>query len=168
MATTIQKKLIQCCIGLICLYSPVLWANTLNKCSTAPMEVTGQTVGQASYFAQNCTQAWHSQSIRLDFIYFRSIPEWVLKRAANNLLSKNWAGYTDDSVLNKLTQMLRPVKAGDHYALLYSKNTQTLTLFFNEQVLGKLQNTQANQYFQIWFGPSPFSVKLKQQLLISR
>jgi hypothetical protein len=40
-----------------------------------------------------------------------------------------------------------------------------MTLLLNQKVLGKVSDTQINQYFNIWFGATPFNAKLKQQLL---
>ncbi|MEG2264116.1 MAG: chalcone isomerase family protein, partial [Acinetobacter sp.] len=54
---------------------------------------------------------------------------------------------------------------GDLYRLKYNHATQTLSLSLNQQSLGQLKHPLAQQYFNIWLGPQPFSAKLKQQLL---
>lgn len=167
MAITIQKKQLIC--GMVFMgVSSMIWANTLHKCSTAPIEVTRQIVGQATYFAENCAQVWSEQSIRIDFDYSRAIPEWALKRAATHFLSKNLGKNSNYAVFNSITQHYLPIKAGDRYRLTYTKASQTLTLSMNQQFLAEIRHPQANQYFQICFGATPFSVKLKQQLLINR
>jgi len=40
-----------------------------------------------------------------------------------------------------------------------------LKLSLNQKFLGSITDPQADQYFKIWFGSSPFNAKLKQQLL---
>jgi len=119
----------------------------------------------ASYFAQNCSQSWEKQNIQMDFSYTQNIPEWAFKRAATYLLKRNIKDQKMHAVFNPITDLYRPVNSGDLYQLKYSHATHTLSLYLNQKLLGQLQNPLAQQYFNIWLGPQPFSAKLKQQLL---
>ena len=134
-------------------------------CQTAPLLVGSKNIGSVSYYADQCDKNWENQNIRLDFSYSQKIPEWAFKRAASHFLNKNIAQRPQNSVLNHITELYRPVKKGDFYSLNYAQNSKTLSLSLNQKLLGSITNPQANQYFKIWFGSSPFSAKLKQQLL---
>lgn len=134
-------------------------------CKNAPIIVTKKNVGTVSYYASDCGQKWDSQDIQLDFMYTRDIPEWAFKRAATHFLKKNIRNFTDNSALNKITSLYKPVRKGDLYSLKYSHSNQTLSLSLNQKSLGAITDQQSNQYFKIWFGSSPFNAKLKQQLL---
>ena len=140
-------------------------AQTLNKCGNGPLMVGQKQVGVASYFAQNCNQPWQGQNIQMDFTYTQNIPEWAFKRAATHLLQRNIKDQKIHAVFNPITDLYRPVKSGDLYQLKYIHATHTLSLYLNQKMQGQLQNPQAQQYFNIWLGPQPFSAKLKQQLI---
>lgn len=73
--------------------------------------------------------------------------------------------FSNNSVLNQITELYKPVKKGDLYSLNYNQLNKTLSLSLNQKPLGSITDQQANQYFKIWFGSSPFNAKLKQQLL---
>ncbi|MCH7307193.1 chalcone isomerase family protein [Acinetobacter sp. NIPH 1852] len=139
-------------------------ANT-QLCKNAALIVTKKEVGNVSYYAADCTQKWETQDIQLDFLYTRDIPEWAFKRAATHFLKKNIPDYSENSPLNRITALYKPVRKGDLYSLKYTQSNQTLSLSLNQKPLGKITDNQANQYFKIWFGSSPFNAKLKQQLL---
>ena len=140
-------------------------AQSLNKCGNGPLMVGQKQVGMASYFAQNCSQSWEKQNIQMDFSYTQNIPEWAFKRAATYLLKRNIKDQKMHAVFNPITDLYRPVNSGDLYQLKYSHATHTLSLYLNQKLQGQLQNPLAQQYFNIWLGPQPFSAKLKQQLL---
>ncbi|PWB15239.1 hypothetical protein DCO44_06460 [Acinetobacter sp. AM] len=140
-------------------------AQSLNKCGNGPLMVGQKQVGVASYFAQNCNQPWQGQNIQMDFTYTQNIPEWAFKRAATHLLKRNIKDQKIHAVFTPLTDLYRPVKSGDLYQLKYIHATHTLSLYLNQKMQGQLQNPQAQQYFNIWLGPQPFSAKLKQQLI---
>ncbi|ENV08544.1 hypothetical protein F966_03218 [Acinetobacter higginsii] len=146
------------------LNSNLAYAN-IQKCKTVPLVVTTKIVGTVSYYADNCHQNWESQNIQLDFSYDQNIPEWAFKKAANYYLKKNISNFANDSVLNQITELYKPVKKGDLYSLAYSQMNQQLKLSLNQKLLGSITDPQANQYFKIWFGSAPFNAKLKQQLL---
>lgn len=145
--------------------SPLASANQLVKCSTGELMVGQKQVGTANYYAENCSQTWQGQSMQMSFSYSQNIPEWAFKRAATHLLKKNINGYNEKSALQHITQLYRPVKKGDLYHLSYTHSSKTLILSLNQQVLGRIQDDHAQQYFNIWLGTVPFSAKLKQQLL---
>lgn len=153
-------------LGLFCFIASLsqVHANT-QLCQTAPLLITAKKVGSVSYYADDCQQNWETQNIRLDFFYQRDIPEWAFKKAATYFLRKNVANFSDQSVLNQITMLYQPVKKGDLYSLNYTQSSSTLSLRLNQKKLGSITNPQANQYFKIWFGDSPFNAKLKQQLL---
>ncbi|CAM4237792.1 chalcone isomerase family protein [Acinetobacter pragensis] len=140
-------------------------AQSLNKCGNGPLMVGQKQVGVASYFAQNCNLPWQSQNMQMDFSYTQNIPEWAFKRAATYLLKRNIKDQKMHAVFNPITDLYRPVNSGDLYQLKYSHATHTLSLYLNQKIQGQLQNPQAQQYFNIWLGPQPFSAKLKQQLI---
>lgn len=165
MGITFQKLAIS--TALLILGSITSWAQaqTLNKCGHGPLMVGQKQVGVASYYAQNCAQRWQDQNIQMDFSYTQNIPEWAFKRAATHLLKRNVKDSQIVTIFNPITDLYRPVKAGDLYRLKYIHATQTLSLSLNQQILGQLQHPLAQQYFNIWLGPQPFNAKLKQQLL---
>ncbi|MCG2609566.1 MULTISPECIES: chalcone isomerase family protein [unclassified Acinetobacter] len=140
-------------------------AQSMTQCGSGPLLVAQKQVGVARYYAQNCTKPWKGQNMQIDFSYTQDIPEWAFKRAAFHFLKRNERESKHLTVLDRITQLYKPVKSGDLYRLSYKSETQTLTLVLNQQVLGHLQHPLAQQYFNIWLGPQPFSAKLKQQLL---
>lgn len=164
MGTAFQKVAIT---TVLMLGSFGSWAHaqSLNKCGNGPLMVGQKQVGMASYFAQNCSQSWEKQNIQMDFSYTQNIPEWAFKRAATYLLKRNIKDQKMHAVFNPITDLYRPVKSGDLYQLKYIHATHTLSLYLNQKMQGQLQNPLAQQYFNIWLGPQPFSVKLKQQLI---
>ncbi len=164
MGTAFQKVAIT---TVLMLGSFGSWAHaqSLNKCGNGPLMVGQKQVGVASYFAQNCNQPWQGQNIQMDFTYTQNIPEWAFKRAATHLLKRNIKDQKIHAVFNPITDLYRPVKSGDLYQLKYIHATHTLSLYLNQKLQGQLQNPQAQQYFNIWLGPQPFSAKLKQQLI---
>lgn len=163
MDIAIQKSRILILLGI--LIASHANAAELKKCSSAPLMVTSQKVGNVSYFAEDCLKSWQNQSIKMDFSYNRDIPEWAFKRAATHYLKKNISGFDAKSSLNHINELYRPIKSGDLYSLSYHHENQKLELKLNQNLLGSIINPNANQYFKIWFGTEPFNAKLKQQLL---
>lgn len=161
----LKRHLALLSFGVFTLVTTTISHASLQSCGSAPLIVTKKNVGTVSYLAEDCSKNWQDQSIRLDFNYTNDIPEWAFKRAAQHFLKKNVDRYSSDSPLNRITQLYRPVRKGDLYRLEYTASSKTLALSLNQRVLGSIQDAQANQYFKIWFGQSPFSAKLKQQLL---
>ena len=164
MGTAFQKVAIT---TVLMLGSFGSWAHaqSLNKCGNGPLMVGQKQVGVASYFAQNCNLPWQGQNMQMDFSYTQNIPEWAFKRAATYLLKRNIKDQKMHAVFNPITDLYRPVKSGDLYQLKYIHATHTLSLYLNQKLQGQLQNPLAQQYFNIWLGPQPFSAKLKQQLI---
>lgn len=165
MATAFQKIAISTALVMGCSFCPWAQAQSLNQCGNGPLMVGQKQVGVASYFAQNCNQPWQGQNMQMDFTYTQNIPEWAFKRAATHLLKRNVKEPKTQALFNPITDLYRPVRSGDLYSLKYNHATQTLSLSLNQQNLGQLQHPLAQQYFNIWLGPQPFSVKLKQQLI---
>jgi hypothetical protein len=165
MATAFQKIAISTALLMGYSFSPWAQAQSLNQCGNGPLMVGQKQVGMASYFAQNCSQPWKEQTIQMDFSYTQNIPEWAFKRAATHLLKRNVKDPNIQAIFNPISDLYRPVRSGDLYRLKYSHVTQTLSLSLNRKNLGQLQHPLAQQYFNIWLGPQPFSAKLKQQLL---
>lgn len=163
MDITIQKSRVLMLLGI--LMASHANAAELKKCSSAPLMVTSQKVGNVSYFAEDCLKNWQSQSIKMDFSYNRDIPEWAFKRAATHYLKKNISGFNEKSPLNHINELYKPIKNGDLYSLSYQHDNQKLELKLNQKLIGSINNPNANQYFKIWFGSEPFNAKLKQQLL---
>ena len=165
MGTAFQKVGISTALLIACGFSPWVQAQSLNACGQGSLMVGQKQVGVASYFAQNCNQPWQGQNMQMDFTYTQNIPEWAFKRAARHLLQRNIKNQKIQIVYNTITYLYRPVRSSDLYSLKYNHATQTLSLSLNQQNLGQLQHPLAQQYFNIWLGPQPFSVKLKQQLI---
>ena len=165
MGTAFQKVGISTALVMGCSFCPWAQAQSLNQCGNGPLMVGQKQVGMASYFAQNCNQPWKEQTIQMDFSYTQNIPEWAFKRAAIHLLKRNVKDPNIQAIFNPISDLYRPVRSGDLYRLKYSHATQTLSLSLNRKNLGQLQHPLAQQYFNIWLGPQPFSAKLKQQLL---
>ena len=160
MGIAFQKTTLVLAFGL-CASSA--FANTLDLCSEADLMVGTKVVGKARYAAQNCQASWQNQSIEMQFHYTEKIPGWAFKRAAHHFLSKNLKG--DIGFFDPISNAYQSIQSGDRYALFYRHNSQTLSLSLNSQTLSRLQHPKAQQYFNIWLGEQPFSVKLKQQLL---
>ena len=165
MGIAFQKIAISTALLMGCTISSWTQAQSLIQCGTGPLLVAQNQVGVARYYAQNCTKPWQNQNMQIDFSYTQNIPEWAFKRAATHFLKRNEREPKHLIVLDRITQLYKPVKPGDLYRLSYQAESQTLTLMLNQQVLGNLQHPLAQQYFNIWLGPQPFSVKLKQQLI---
>lgn len=162
MVNAIQKIILSFALSL---FFPATYAQSLEKCSQGELKVGLKQVGTATYYAQNCQQVWQGQTMQIDFHYTQNIPEWAFKRAATHFLKKNINNFSEQSALNQITNLYRAVQSGDIYRLKYSHQNQNLTLLLNNQTLGRVQDPQIQQYFTIWFGKTPFSAKLKQQLL---
>lgn len=165
MATAFQKIAISTALVMGCSFCPWAQAQSLNQCGNGPLMVGQKQVGMASYFAQNCSQSWQEQTIQMDFAYTENIPEWAFKRAATHLLKRNVKDPNIQAIFKPISDLYRPVRSGDLYRLKYTHATKTLSLSLNRKNLGQLQHPLAQQYFNIWLGPQPFSAKLKQQLL---
>lgn len=166
MVISIQKIALNLmCLTSLSISASITQATPVQQCATAALLIGKKQIGQASYFAESCKQAWDTQSIQMNFAYTQDIPEWAFKRAATYFLKKNIADFKETSALNRITQLYKPVKTGDLYTLSYVHSSQTLTLLLNQRTLGRIQNDHANQYFKIWLGSQPFNAKLKQQLL---
>lgn len=165
MGVTIQKIVVTGTISLMLAIANTASANNLKQCSSAPLIVTLKNVGKVTYFAEDCSKSWENQNIRLDFHYTHDIPEWAFKKAATYYLKKNISDFSDQSPFNQMTALYKPVKSGDTYSLSYHQDNQKLDLILNQKLLGSIRDAHANNYFEIWFGSTPFNVKLKQQLL---
>ena len=160
MGITFQKAALMLALG-ICTSSTL--ANTVKTCSEGDLMVGNKVVGKARYAAQNCQANWQNQTIEMQFHYSENIPGWAFKRAANHFLKKNIQGKIEH--FDKISNAYQSIQAGDRYSLFYRHSNQTLSLSLNGQNLARLQHPKAQQYFNIWLGNQPFSVKLKQQLL---
>jgi len=165
MGIAFQKIAINTALVMGCSISAWTQAQSLKQCGTGALLVGQKQVGAASYFAQDCSLPWQAQNIQMDFSYTSNIPEWAFKRAATHLLKRNVKDAKTQALFDPITDLYRPVRSGDLYRLKYLHATQTLSLSLNRQSLGQLQHPLAQQYFNIWLGPQPFSAKLKQQLL---
>ncbi len=165
MGTALQKITLILSMLMAFSISMPSFAKTDIQCGKGELLVGKKIVGTAIYTADNCNAPWLGQNIQMNFIYTENIPEWAFKRAATHFLKKNMNNLTDNSVLHQVTALYRPVKKGDVYKLSYVHANQSLTLSLNNSVLGQVKDPQIQQYFTIWLGKSPFSAKLKHQLL---
>lgn len=165
MGATFQKITLIFSTLIACAVSMPSFAKSEILCGTGELFVSKKIVGTATYSAENCNLSWQGQNIQMSFSYTENIPEWAFKRAATHFLKKNVNNLKNDSPLHQVTALYQPVKKGDVYRLSYLHADHTLLLSLNNRILGKVKDPQIQQYFTIWLGNSPFSAKLKQQLL---
>jgi hypothetical protein len=68
--------------------------------------------------------------------------------------------------LSRMKSMYAPVKEGDAYAITYNPAQGALSLFFNERLLGTIDNPEfARAYFGIWVSDYSVSERFTDELL---
>jgi hypothetical protein len=106
--------------------------------------------------------------VLLRFGYNRKVPGDAFAKSARAMLERN----IEESAFRALSDRIerfnanyRDTAKGDTYSMLYESDG-TLTLWLNDTRLGHEQgHAFARQYLKIWFGPKPYSAKLKEALL---
>lgn len=126
------------------------------------------TVGEATLSRHDCqTDDLQSPPLRLTFRYFRDVPGDAFAKAALNFLEKNLqaAEFNRYQVrFQAFNSHYQDISDGDAYSLTYREDGLTLAL--NNQLLAsETGSTFARYYLRIWFGETPYSQSLKENLL---
>jgi len=126
------------------------------------------TVGEATLSRHDCqADDLLSPPLRLTFRYFRDVPGDAFAKAALNFLEKNLQATEFDryqSRFQAFNSHYQDISDGDAYSLTYREDGLTLAL--NNQLLASEAGTSfASYYLRIWFGETPYSQSLKENLL---
>ncbi|MEQ3722833.1 chalcone isomerase family protein [Alcanivorax sp.] len=126
------------------------------------------TVGEATLSRHDCqTNDIQTPPLRLTFRYFRDVPGDAFAKAALNFLEKNLEPTEFDQYQARFRQFnshYQDISDGDAYTLTY--RADGLTLALNDQPLANETGaTFARYYLRIWFGETPYSRSLKENLL---
>ena len=145
----------------------------LNVCRSAPVQALRFIeVGEARLWRDNCVSGRASLQppLLLEFAYRREVPGSAFSRAAMAMIERNLSGADFAELkprLERFNSHYRDIGDGDTYQLRYLPDGQ-LELLLNNEVLTREQGHEfANAYLNIWFGPQPYSDRLKRQLLAS-
>lgn len=143
----------------------------LSQCSTGVIEVWGFIdVGRASVWMPDCSRLeWPLQPpLLLRFGYDREVPGKAFAKSSRAMLERNLEESTFRAMEERFQAFnanYRDTSEGDVYTMLYETDGR-LTLWLNDMRLAREQGHDfARQYLKIWFGPRPFSEKLKEALL---
>lgn len=126
-------------------------------------------VARANVYLSDCGNLEHpfSPPVALRFAYEREVPARGFTESANEMLKRNLASKQYARLKQPLMDFndhYKAVEDGDTYYMLRTKDT--LTLWLNERELASVDNPElARHYFRIWFGPEPFSDRLREELL---
>lgn len=126
------------------------------------------TVGEATLSRHDCqADDLLSPPLRLTFRYFRDVPGDAFAKAALNFLEKNLQATEFDryqSRFQAFNSHYQDISDGDAYSLTYREDGLTLAL--NNQLLASEAGTTFVRYYlRIWFGETPYSQSLKENLL---
>lgn len=143
----------------------------IKRCSTGAIKVWGFiNVGQASVWLADCSRLSMplEPPLLLRFGYQREVPGDAFAESALAMLERN----LDEATFRELESRFRAFNAnyrdtdeGDVYSMLYQEDG-TLTLWLNDRELARESGHDfARHYLKIWFGPRPFSDRLKESLL---
>ena len=143
----------------------------LSLCRSAPVKALRFIeVGEATLWRGDCVSGLASLQppLLLEFAYQRDVPGSAFSQAAMAMVERN----VSDSDFAKLQVRLerfnshyRDIGDGDRYQLRYLPGGE-LELLLNNEVLTREQGHDfASAYLNIWFGPQPYSERLKKQLL---
>jgi hypothetical protein len=144
---------------------------TLSACRSAPVQALRVIeVGEATLWRDACVRGADSLQppLLLEFAYRRNVPAYAFSRASLAMIERNVGADEFASLKNRLEQFnshYRDIGNGDRYQLRYLEDG-TLELLLNNEPLASEQGHEfARAYLQIWFGPQPYSDRLKQRLL---
>lgn len=126
------------------------------------------TVGEATLSRHDCQgDDMQTPPLRLTFRYFRDVPGDAFAKAALNFLEKNLSKTEFDRFQARFRQFnshYQDIGDGDAYTLTY--RADSLTLALNGTPLATEKGaTFARYYLRIWFGETPYSGALKENLL---
>src|SRR5690554_272707 len=162
------------CLALLLLVTQVgiVAAQTnMTACSDAPVQALRFIdVATASLWRNDCNNndAMLSAPLQLEFTYHRKVPGNAFNRSANAMFERNVSSATFAALkarLHAFNSHYRDTVDGDHYQLRYLSDGTLELLFNNELLVREKGHDFAQAYLQIWFGPKPYSERLKQQLL---
>lgn len=127
------------------------------------------TVGEASLSRRDCqAKDLLAPPVRLTFRYFRDVPGDAFAKAAMNFLEKNLDTATfkaRQEQFQTFNRHYQDIGDGDAYTLTHRVDG-TLLLALNGKELTRQQDQDfARLYLTIWFGDSPYSSRLKANLL---
>ena len=126
------------------------------------------TVGEATLSRHDCqTDDLQSPPLRLTFRYFRDVPGDAFAIAALNFLEKNLQATAFDQYQERFQAFnshYQDISDGDAYTLTYREDDLTLALN-NQPLASETGATFARYYLRIWFGETPYSQSLKENLL---
>ena len=126
------------------------------------------TVGEATLSRHDCqTGDLQSPPLRLTFRYFRDVPGDAFAKAALNFLEKNLQATEFNRYqarFQAFNSHYQDITDGDAYSLTYREDGLTLALN-NQPLASETGATFARYYLRIWFGETPYSQSLKENLL---
>ena len=157
------------------LAAPVLADDsTLRQCRSAPVQALRFIeVGKASLWREDCVSgdAALMPPLALEFAYQRAVPGDAFSRSAMAMVERNVSPdhFADlRERLQAFNAAYRDIDDGDRYQLHYLDDGR-LELRLNGELLAAEQGHEfARAYLSIWFGPQPYSDRLKRQLLAAR
>ena len=145
----------------------------LDQCRSAPVQALRFIeVGVASLWRDSCGSAQPlTPPLLLEFTYRREVPGSAFSRSATAMLERNVNPATFADMKKRIEAFnshYRDIGDGDSYQLRYLGDGRLELLLNNELLASEQGHDFANAYLQIWFGPKPYSERLKEQLLATR
>ncbi|MCC1495462.1 chalcone isomerase family protein [Alcanivorax sp. 1008] len=146
----------------------------LDQCGSAPVQALRFIeVGVASLWRDGCGQQTRSLTppLLLEFTYQREVPGSAFSRSATAMIERNVGAATFANLQQRVEAFnshYRDIGDGDSYQLRYLSDGRLELLLNNELLVSEQGHEFANAYLQIWFGPKPYSERLKEQLLALR
>lgn len=143
----------------------------LQQCSSGIIEVWGFIdVGKASVWLPDCDRLEmpFQPPLMLRFGYDREVPGDAFAKSARAMLERNMEASTYQSLEEQFETFngsYRDTQDGDIYSMLWREDGSVI-LWLNDGKLAEEQGGRfARHYLKIWFGPDPYSNKLKEALL---
>ena len=104
----------------------------------------------------------------LEFHYQRDVPAHAFDESARTMLKRNLEPELRDELEGRIATFnegYRDTREGDVYRLHYSDDGRLVLTFNGEAAAREQGHDFARAYLQIWFGPDPYSGRLKDALL---
>ncbi|MEE4250597.1 MAG: chalcone isomerase family protein [Alcanivoracaceae bacterium] len=143
----------------------------LDQCRSAPVQALRFIeVGVASLWRDSCGQQAQplAPPMMLEFTYRREVPGSAFSRSATAMIERNVNPATFADLKQRIEAFnshYKDIGDGDSYQLRYLDDGRLELLLNNELLATEQGHDFANAYLQIWFGPKPYSDRLKEQLL---
>jgi hypothetical protein len=144
---------------------------TLSPCRSAPVQALRVIeVGEATLWRDACVRGADSLTppLLLEFAYRRNVPGYAFSRASMAMIERNVGADQFAALkarLETFNSHYRDIGNGDRYQLRYLEDGTLDLLLNNELLISERGHDFARAYLQIWFGPQPYSDRLKQRLL---